>query len=259
MTAEGAIEVGGARLWYCTDGEGPDLVLVHAGVADLRMWDGVVAELDGRMRCVRFDMRGFGRTTAPPGPFSSADDLDGLLAQLDIAGAVVAGASFGGLVALELAVAHPRRVARLVLLDPPLSDHPWSEEMEAFDAAESAALEEGRVDDAVELNVRMWAPRATPAQQDLVRDMQARAFRLQLEVDTEPVELDPPVSERLAEIVVPTVVAYGDGDVADFVAIAHRLARELPDATLHAIAGAGHLPALEQPAAVARLIVDAVA
>ena len=57
----------------------------------------------------------------------------------------------------------------------------------------------------------------------------------------------------------PTVVAHGDGDVADFVAIAHRLARELPDAVLHAIAGAGHLPALEQPAAVARLIVDAAA
>jgi 3-oxoadipate enol-lactonase len=157
-------------------------------------------------------------------------------------------------VALELAVAHHRRVARLVLLDPPLPGHPSSEELEAFDAAEEAALEEGRVDDAVELNVRMWAPRATPAQQDLVREMQARAFRLQLEVETEPVGLDPPVSERLAEVVMPTVVAHGDGDVADFIAIAQRLARELPDATLHAIAGAGHLPALEQPGAVARLI-----
>jgi 3-oxoadipate enol-lactonase len=251
------IEVDGARLWYRIDGDGPDVALVHAGVGDLRMWDGVVSELAGRRRCVRFDMRGFGRTTYSAGPFSPADDVEAVLAALDVSGAVVVGASFGGLVAMEHALAHPARVDRLVLLDPLLPDHEWSAEMDAFFEAEETAVEAGRLDEAVELNVRRWAPGATAEHQALVREMQAHAFRLQLAAEPEPVELDPPVGERLEELAVPTVVAYGEGDVADFVAIAHRLATELPDAALHPIAGAGHVPALEQPAAVAELVLDA--
>jgi 3-oxoadipate enol-lactonase len=83
-----------------------------------------------------------------------------------------------------------------------------------------------------------------------VRDMQARAFALQLEVepDHEPFDIRP------AEIGIHVDVAYGEHDVEDFVAIARRLADEIPDATLHTIPGAGHLPALEQPDAVAALL-----
>ena len=254
MATEGTLEIGGAQVWWRVEGEGPDLVLVHAGAADSRMWDGVMGALDGRMRCIRFDMRGFGRTCSPAGPFSPAADQEAALAALDVGDAVVVGSSFGGLVALEHAVAHPRRVRRLVLLDPALPGQPWSEEMTRFGEDEDAALEAGHVDEAVELNVAMWAPDATRAQQDLVRDMQRRAFQLQLEVDTEPLNLDPPVSERLGECRMPVLVAYGASDVSDFVAIAHRLARELPDATLMKIDGAGHLPPLEQPVVVARAI-----
>ena len=64
-----------------------DLVLVHAAAGDLRMWDGVVAELGDRMRCVRLDLRGFGRTTSPRGPFSPVADMEAVLAALDVTGA----------------------------------------------------------------------------------------------------------------------------------------------------------------------------
>jgi pimeloyl-ACP methyl ester carboxylesterase len=256
MEREGTVAVDGARLWYRVDGDGPDLVLVHAGIADLRMWDGLVAELAGRRRCIRFDMRGFGRTTYPAGAFSGADDVEAVLAALDVHGAVVVGASFGGLVTMEHAIAHPGRVERLVLLDALLPDHDFSAEMEAFWVAEEAAVEAGRLDEAVELNVRQWAGGATAEHQALVREMQARAFELQLAEEPEPVEADPSVAERLHELAMPVAVAYGERDVADFIAIAQRLATELPDATLHAIAGAGHLPALEQPAAVAKLLLE---
>jgi pimeloyl-ACP methyl ester carboxylesterase len=86
--------------------------------------------------------------------------------------------------------------------------------------------------------------------------MQERAFRLQLELEPEAVELDPPVSERLGDIAMPADVVCGDLDVHDFVAIAHTLAERLPSATLHCVARAGHLPALERPEAVAELIVS---
>src|SRR4051794_17686593 len=67
------VEVDGAQLAYRTDGSGPDLVLVHAGIADMRMWDPLVALLSRRFRIVRYDMRGSGETTYPAQPFSDAD------------------------------------------------------------------------------------------------------------------------------------------------------------------------------------------
>jgi 3-oxoadipate enol-lactonase len=250
------LEVDGARLAYAIEGAGPDLVLVHAGVADMRMWEPLVERLADRFRTVRFDMRGSGATTYEPVECSDAGDVAALMDGLGIERAIVAGASFGGKVALELAATHPERVERLVLMDPPLPDHDWSELMRAFWAAEAVALEAGDIDEAVRLGVELWVGGASPAVQALVADMQARSFALQLALEPAAVELDPPVSERLAGIDVPVTVIVGEQDVADFIEIAQRLARELPSATLHRVAGAGHLPALERPDAVAELIVS---
>jgi 3-oxoadipate enol-lactonase len=251
-----SIDVDGARLAYRIDGNGPDLVLVHAGIADMRMWDPLVALLARRFRIVRYDMRGFGETTYPDTQFSNSDDLAALMSAVEIERCVLAGASFGGLVALEFAATHPELIERLVVIDPPLPGWDWSEDMASFFAAEEAAFEAGRVEEAVRLNVERFVGSASADVQELVADMQERAFRLQLELEPEAVELDPPVSDRLGDIAMPVDVICGDYDVQDFVAIAHTLAERLPSATLHCVARAGHLPALERPEAVAELIVS---
>jgi pimeloyl-ACP methyl ester carboxylesterase len=251
-----SVDVDGAQIAYRTDGSGPDLVLVHAGIADMRMWDPLVALLGRRFRSVRYDMRGYGDTTTGPGSFSPVDDLAALLSALEIDRCLLAGASFGGHVALEFAATHPELVERLVVIDPPLSGWEWSGDMESYFAAEDEALEAGRIDDAVRLNVEHWVGSASADVKELVADMQQRALRLQLDVDAEPQEIDPPLSDRLADIAMPVDVIHGEFDVQDFVGIAHTLAEQLPSATLHCVARAAHLPALERPEAVAELIVS---
>jgi pimeloyl-ACP methyl ester carboxylesterase len=253
----GRLDVDGAHLAHRVDGSGADVLLIHAGVADMRMWDAVVEELAGRLRTIRFDLRGFGETTAEPRLFSPSADIVALLEELGAPSATVVGASFGGRVALEFASEHPDRVRGLVLLDAGLPDHDWGERVQRFGADEEAALDAGRIDEAVELNVDMWAPGSPPHVRELVRDMQARAFALQADPALDIADLDPPLPERLGAIAVPAVVAYGEEDVPDYAAVAQRLVHELPDARLVAIPGAAHLPALDQPAAVARLILDA--
>jgi pimeloyl-ACP methyl ester carboxylesterase len=247
-------EVDGARLAWWSDGDGPPVVLVHAGVADARMWEPVLPALTPLHRIVRFDMRGFGRTRSTPGTFAPAGDLAGLLDALDIAEAHVVGASFGGLVALELAATQPQRVASLVLLAPALPDIEPSPELLAFAEAEEQAIRVDQIDAAVDINVKMWAADSSPETRALVADMQRIAFDLQLRERAESDELEPPVSGRLSTIGVPTTIAVGDRDVVDFTQIAERLRRELPAATLHHIADAGHLLALDQPDAVAQLV-----
>lgn len=65
-------------LFWEAAGEGPTVVLIHAAVADSRMWDALFATLSQGYRCIRYDVRGFGRSPFPPGEFSQVDDLETL-------------------------------------------------------------------------------------------------------------------------------------------------------------------------------------
>jgi 3-oxoadipate enol-lactonase len=248
-------------LHHAVRGDGPAVLLVHAGIADGRMWEPLAERLAAAgHRVVTCDLRGFGRTPLQPGVVSNAGDLVALLDALGIAAAAVVGASFGGHVALELALSAPERVRALALLAASLDAFDESAELQAFDAEETAALERDDLDAAVAANVRMWVTRggrdADPAVVALVAAMQRDAFVAQAGVDAELEAFDPPVAERLGEIAAPAFVAVGADDVADFHRIAERLAAELPAARpVVTIAGAAHLPALERPDAVAELLV----
>ena len=246
-------------------GDGPAVLLVHAGIADSRMWAPVAERLvAGGHRVVTCDLPGFGRTPLEPGVVSEAAELVALLDHLDVERATVVGASFGGRIALELALRAPERVAALALLDSSLDEFERSEELAAFDAAEEAALEGGDLDAAVELTVRMWVTRGDrdvdPAVVDLVRTMQRDAFAAQLGVDADFDELDPPLARRLGEIAAPALLVVGTDDVGDFHRIAQRLADELPAVgPVVTVDGAAHLPALERPDETARLLLDFLA
>ena len=249
-------------------GDGPPLLLVHAGVADLRMWAGVAQRLSSVHRVIVCDLRGFGRTPLRDGRFSHADDLVSLLDDIGVALTAVGGASFGGAVALELAIRAPERVRALALMDPAIGEpFQWSDEVRAFGDAEDAALEAGDVERAVELNVRMWLDRTgrepgavDPDVRALVAAMQRDAFVAQLGVDAEPEALDPPLAERLGDVRAPALVMVGEDDVPDFRQIAERLVAQLPAARpLQVIPGAAHLPALERPGAVSALLLEFLA
>ena len=112
-------EVNGARLYYEAVGEGEPLVLVHAGIADSRMWEGQLTAFADRYRVIRYDMRGFGMTAMVDGPFSHHEDLRGLFDSLNVERVHLVGCSMGGGAALDFALEYPQRVGNLVLVDLP--------------------------------------------------------------------------------------------------------------------------------------------
>ncbi len=228
-------------------GAGPAVVLIHAGVADSRMWDPQWAAWQTRFALTRLDLRGFGRSGPPLGPFSHAADVLGMLDAAAIERALVVGASFGGLVALDLAAAHPGRVAGLVLADSPLPGTDWSDEMRGFFAAEGQALAAGDLEQATDVNVEFWLPTAPEAVRATIREQQLRAFELQAGDEADESLLTDDLSGALATLVVPTLVVTGEDDKTDFQEIADHLAATLPDARRAVVAGAGHLPSLERP------------
>ena len=230
-------------------GSGPPVVLIHAGVADSRMWDPQWAAWQTRFALTRLDLRGFGRSGAPVGSFSHAGDVAALLDGAGIDRAHVVGASFGGLVALDLAAARPERVTRLVLADPAFPGYPWSEEMRGFFTDEEAALEAGDLEAATDVNVHFWVGSAPRPVQEAIREQQLNAFRLQADDEPDDSLLTADLPGALAALEVPTLVLTGEHDKADFRAIADQLAATLPDARRAVVPRAGHLPSLEQPAA----------
>src|SRR5262245_1533030 len=132
---------------------GAPLLLLHAGVADRRMWEPILPRLERDRRVLAPDLRGYGERPLPQGPFSHVDDLVELLDAQRVRRAAVVGASFGGGVALDLALEHQDRVAALVLAAPALAGWDWSQETRAFGGREDELLEAGDVDGAVELNL----------------------------------------------------------------------------------------------------------
>ncbi|HEV2813028.1 MAG TPA: alpha/beta hydrolase [Solirubrobacteraceae bacterium] len=220
------------------------VVLLHAGVCDRRMWDDVTPGLRDALRpVVAPDLRGFGSRPLGLAPFSHAGDVLSLMDGLGADKVDLAGASFGGQVALQVASLAPERVRSLVLLAAALPEWDWSDpELIAYGEAEEAAINRGDVDGAVDLNVRMWAGEASPSVQEYVAEAQRRAFELGGEgADEQEVPVD------LGAIRARTLVMVGDRDVSDFMAIGEHLASTLPSAELRVVEGAGHLLALERP------------
>jgi 3-oxoadipate enol-lactonase len=249
-------------LYHQMEGEGAPLVLIHAGICDSRMWDAQWPEVADGHRALRYDMRGFGRSPIPPEPYSHAADLADLLDSQAITGAALVAVSLGGRVALELAIARPDLVSRLVLSGPGLPNHEWSQAVREYGEAEDAAIAVGDLDAASEINVRFWVDGVgrTPDQVDggvrrRVHEMQRRALELQIEAGEAAQEhlLAEDVDRRLGEIAVPTMVLVGEHDVADMHVIAGQIASAVPGARLERIAGTAHLPSMERPAEFDRL------
>src|ERR1700694_5498714 len=119
---------GRARLAYeCAGVEGgANALLIHAGVNDRRSWQHVIERLSPRHRCVAFDTRGFGETVYErEDGWSPVTDA---LAVLDAAGfeqPIVIACSMGGQTSIDLALAHPDRVAGLVLIGAAVRGAPY--------------------------------------------------------------------------------------------------------------------------------------
>ncbi len=252
--ATGYADVNGTRLYYEVAGEGHPLILLHAGIADRRMWDDQFTVFARHYRTVRYDLRGFGHSPMPPEPYSMRDDLRGLMDHLGITRAHIVAVSIGGGIAVDFALDYPDRVTALVLVASGLSGTTPSEELQRHIAAIDAAEKREDVAAAVELELRLWVddPRRSPEAvnptvRERVREMDTAVFALPQPGTSQ--RLQPPASERLGEIHAPTLVIYGDGDISDVTETAARLTNGIAGARQIVYPGAAHMVSMEEATA----------
>jgi len=249
-----ALPVGGAVLAGEQAGSGRAVVMLHAGVADRRMYAHEVAALGRQFRAVAYDRRGFGETTTPDVSFSHVEDLRAVVAQLGLGRPILVGCSQGGRIAIDFALACPDAVSALVLVGTAVSGAPdedppdaAAELIAALEAAEAA----GDVERINRLEARVWLDGPTSAEhrvggavRALFLDMNGIALRAPALTRT----IAPPSAwERVSEIRVPVLLVNGDLDFPELQARHVALARAMPRARRVVVEHTAHLPNLEHP------------
>jgi len=253
---------GKAELACDTAGHGEPVLLLHAGVADSRSWAKVVDVLAPLRQTIAFDRRGYGGTRYEPEPHSHVDDALAVLDHFGAGATAIVGHSMGGRTALDLALAHPERVTRLVLIAPAVRGAPDLGQLNATEKALSDAMDAaeaaGDVAEVNRLEAHVWldgpgAPegRVGGRARELFLDMNAIA--LGAPDAGEEAEL-PSAWDRLAEIGVPTLVIVGALDFDEELATCTALAAAVPGARLEVIPGVAHLPQMEADPTVFDLI-----
>ncbi|MFF1818311.1 alpha/beta fold hydrolase [Kribbella sp. NPDC058245] len=236
---------------YDVVGNGPPILLVHAGVADRRMWSAQVEELSHTHQVITPDLRGYGETPVAP-KYSDAGDLLDLLDHLGLTHVTAVGASYGGYVVQQAASRRPDLFTRLVLICAPTDNVEPDDALRALWAEENALIEAGDVEAATELTVQRWiGPEADDEARSLLRTMQRRAYDLQIpagDVDNEEYPVTPEA------LTMPVRLITGAHDFQFFTDSATYLQDRLANAERIDLPWAGHLPTLERPAEALQLI-----
>lgn len=245
----------GATLRAEVRGQGPAVILLHAGVADRRMWQSTQSSLAKTYRTIAYDRRGFGETLTPDEPFSHAGDLDRVITHFNCQRPILIGCSQGGRIAIDYTLAHPGKVAALVLVatavsgapQPPAHPPAIAALLTGLDSAEEA----GDLERVNAIEARLWldGPQAKENRiageaRQLFLDMNAKALRHPRLTMEQP---SPSAIGQLQLIDVPTLVIWGDLDFPHIQQRSQWLATVMPGARSHIMPGCAHLPSLEQP------------
>jgi pimeloyl-ACP methyl ester carboxylesterase len=262
----GHIEIGDGTLFYQIAGAGETVVLSHAAFLDSRMFDALWELLTLHYRVIRYDMRGFGQSSAVKGPLCRRDDLAQLLAHLGVTHAHFIGCSNGGELMLDLALEQPSLVTSLTLVGSTPSGFQMQGEPPRYLFEMFAAAQAGDVARANELQIRIWFDGMfrEPEQVDAALREKARLMnRIPVErqtffvADVQPARpLDPPAVTRLHEVQVPVWVVVGALDHPEILRAADEMIAAMPNARKTILPDAGHVPSYEQPALFGSLLLD---
>jgi pimeloyl-ACP methyl ester carboxylesterase len=257
------VSVNGAELYYEEHGRGEPLVLVPGFGTGAWIWYRQVPALAEHFRVVVFDPRGVARSEGRDEPFTMrqfADDLAGLLEALKVESAHVLGASFGGFVAQEFALAHPARTRSLILCCTSFGGArhvPPSAETLAAIASTKGLNTEERVRENLLLAFSPRFAAGHPSEVGRVISLRAEnhvpeyAYLRQLQAAF---AFD--AAERVGRIEAPTLVLTGDADTIVPHENSLNLAAAIPGAALRVVEGGSHAFFIERPEEFNRAVVE---
>jgi len=268
QSEKGYADVNGTHLYFEMAGEGEPVVFIHGLGWDTRDWNYQFTELAKNYQVVRYDMRGFGKSDMPTDqPYAHADDLKALLEFLGIESAHVFGHSFGGEIAINFALAYPKMVRSLVLIEPDIQgarDLPaLTPEEEASFAAVFTALEKednaGAALAIVDMHPLVTVAKDVPDARELILSAFTDYQWFQFLNEDPVVQPEIASAERIGEITVPTLLVVGDSTTEYQKIEVDRLVEGLPNAEKVVFANSDHFPHVLYPDKFNTLVRDFMA
>lgn len=233
----------------------PTIVFVNSLGTDLRIWNKVAAQLRPGRRILRYDLRGHGLSDAPPAPYALDDHVGDLAALMDaqsIKAALIVGLSVGGVIAMALASKRPDLARGLVLSDTAHkigTRETWEARMSAIRQGGMAAAAEAIVPRWFAAEFRANRPADFAGYRNMMIQTPVAGY-----VGTCATLRDADLTAVASELALPVLCLVGAEDEATSPDLVRSLAALLPGSRFDIIAGAGHLPCVEQPDIMARFI-----
>lgn len=254
----GFAEVNGTKLYYEVAGQGDPIVLIHGFTLDTRMWDDQFKEFSKHYRVIRYDVRGFGKSSTPieGEPYSNQEDLKALLDYLDIREAHIVGLSMGGGIAINFTLEYPDYASSLITVDSSLAGHTWSTQV--MPGVRKIAEEES-VEAGLEafINCPLFEPALrNPNVADRVKQIVRSYSGWALVHDNPQKGVVPSPHSRLHEIKCSTLAIVGEHDTPDFHEIANMIDRDVLNSRKCVLQGVGHMSNMEAPEAFNREVLD---
>jgi pimeloyl-ACP methyl ester carboxylesterase len=262
------ITVDEAQLYCESHGKGSPLIMLHAGVADSRMWNNEFEFFADTHRVIRYDLRGYGRSEPVPGEFSHLRDLVAVMDGMHVdEPAILLGCSIGAQLALDMTLEHPERIKALILVGGGVTGMEYNgPESPMFSQAEQA-WKDGDIDLTAELETQIWFDGANRSAQQVDQAMRRLALEMNRmalgyesrKLGTRLPNLTSPSAARLDEIKTPVLVLVGAQDQPDISVAADHLLQRIPSARRAVIQDAAHLPNMDHPAVFRGLVRDFIA
>jgi 3-oxoadipate enol-lactonase len=256
----GFADINGGNLYYEVAGNGPTLVLAHAGVADRRMWDDQFLVFAQSYQVIRFDFWGYGKSTIDKGTFFLHEDLYQLLKFLGIERAHLMGCSLGGRVIIDLALAHPDVATSLVVVGSGLGGYSFEgEALMRYVEQIIAAREQEDDEREIELKLQFWVDGRSRTPNQVNPQVRKRARQMltgRPGIRGEGQQLEPQAIGRLSEIDVPTLIIIGDRDDINIATIGDLLASKIAGAQKIIIPNTAHLPNMEKPEQFNQIVLE---
>ena len=259
---QGFVPVNGGQIFYEAAGSGDPIVLIHGNAGDRRHWDNQFGYLASNFRVIRYDVRGFGRSSLPVSevPYSDFADLVALLDYLEVSEAHIVGWSMGSGIAFDFATANPERTMTVTSVGPWVNGHssPLVNDLfEQMGAVANAVAEGGAEAGTAAFMGTVLA--------DTIRQESASKFMEQIALDyswwafsnNSPTELlVPSAASVLDEMRVPTFVVTAEHDLQVCREIGELIVASVPDSRQSVLAETGHLMHIEKPQEFNALLSD---
>jgi len=258
--SSGYLKVDDDKIFYETAGNGPVIVFIHDGLVHSEIWESQFSFFSKDHMVVRYDRRGYGKSSAATGNFSNKDDLHKLFSHLKIDNACLIAMSSGGRLAIDFTLQYPGKISSLVLVGAVVDGFPYTQHfftrgghlpsglktMEQriayyiFDDPYEIYIENKKAKQKADRLLKKYPPKrhhgSTKAKQSQSRNKDG----------TNP-ETAKPAYQRLNEIKIPTLILVGEFDIPDVHAHAGAINAGIKNSRREIISHSGHLIPLEQP------------